>query len=337
MFLVLRHYSGIKFAELISMNVAKLLICFILPICCDQANAYNINSCGASLSPSDNPSRTWQKELFNGIQNPSFSIAEFVASHGRSLTITEEKLKSSNGRPLRQFFIDSIPATRIYDGESNQGIFFFEKDGQARTLKLFDIGNSKERLAESFHELRNGLLAESLNGPTIGSFGITEFNTDFYFFIEMERIFPHESAINSKSLLSVKSLSDPHHDFATAAKIQKISKIAIKLFLESFSEGILPRDPQFLISTSGDMRWIDSGQWQLFSEAENTSREMTEILHSFMVNLYLPMERIHGRMERQKTINIFAAELAEQAKVHPHIGEENRSILLAAAKSWYHE
>lgn len=152
-----------------------------------------------------------------------------------------------------------------FRGFANKGIYQYVESTDnlrgAHTVKVL----LELELADLVREIKASLIGEIMGGPKVYRFGLFDRKRSVYGkrysqgFIDMETLFPSEEAINFKSdklTQLIKSPNGPHSDLAPL-----ITKIADQ-FADTLENGILPGDPDWLISTSGNVRWIDMGFWE---------------------------------------------------------------------------
>jgi len=205
--------------------------------------------------------------------------------------------------------VGGIPAEIIdgigtRSGMMNSGVFGFSKDGP-RVIKLFSSSPNKavpfedadsadlQTEYEQFGlKLQGAILLEKEGGPKLLGFGRANVHTSkgirSYFYFETERLFPNEPAMSLKSRLrgggdAVKVLDQ------VVANGRTVLQNMATLYLNAVLDGIIPRDGDFMISSSGGVRWIDGDYWKKGDWRSPILRERREVrtgYRSFLNTMY---------------------------------------------------
>ncbi len=154
-------------------------------------------------------------------------------------------------------------------GSMNEGIFESE-DGKAivKVIKGLD--------SNSLREIYWALQVEELNGAKpLGVYRSKSGNI----FLEMEKIFHNTEAVTVKDLrvggdigktFSGKYIDDSFFDNFT-------DQLAAR-FKDTTEKGILPNDSDFMVNSTGDLKWLDVGLWNTVIVEEDIITQMDHYL-----------------------------------------------------------
>ncbi|NDG84138.1 MAG: hypothetical protein EBX52_03755 [Proteobacteria bacterium] len=159
-------------------------------------------------------------------------------------------------------------------GTSNAGTYLLKSpSGEASVLRIIPQ-EVNAKVPTFFLQSIEGMALQSLEGgPRILDFGtvITE-SGKTRFFIRMECLFCGQHAENLKDLdygseNLVSNLELRHHDV--------LGRFGDALAI-TFTDHILPVDPDFFISESGEARWIDGERWKAEVSLKPNAYEFAE-------------------------------------------------------------
>jgi len=182
---------------------------------------------------------------------------EFLAKWGKPVVTVGGT--SVDGQAAK-FVLPRSPSEN--SGHRNDGIYFFKRQDSPRVLKTFDpeLENDRFALMSFMRAMEGASLGERLGGPRVFQFGRT---SKGQYYIEMERIFPEGNPCTVKEWFSGwnKAGSGMEKIEPSQEKKEIVFRRMAELEIEALSKNIAPNDPDFLVSESGEVRWIDSHNW----------------------------------------------------------------------------
>jgi len=181
---------------------------------------------------------------------------EFITDYSRPLLLREDFTPKSiwvNGR-----------IGRILNRTENKGIenvdIIFHSD-ETKVVKLLGIKAVPELLTETYYLS----IAERSGGLRLLGFGQTYYEGKPCLFIEMEKAFAGEKTFTLKDLLfennnkSYKLVS--RQFFSTQKKLEDSAKAVARKFWDFFRVGIMPLDPDMVLTDGAKVAWIDVALW----------------------------------------------------------------------------
>ena len=155
--------------------------------------------------------------------------------------------------------VPEISALGRLGGAENLGFFeYVDREGRRHLVKVLDIAaGHSETAGELAAALAGTALLESLGGPKLYAHGVVETEgppAGKYYYLDMEKL---EDGIALKSGRAEKILEL----LATPAARAALPISVANHFIGSLEKNISAVDPDFWILPTGDVRWIDGGQW----------------------------------------------------------------------------
>jgi hypothetical protein len=202
--------------------------------------------------------------------------------HNSRLSLAPRHLVYKNFKLKRIENLGSVNAGIFEFTDPNNGLsvlkiykFPEEKIDELAELKGRDYQPSPKAL-EVIKYIRGNLLAQDYGAPRMYDSGfIKDEKGEFYFFIQMERIFPDvpfysvkENAWKRKKNSELGNILRKHPDI-----IENLRSMATLLA----DKNIVPFDPDIAIAADGRIRWIDADYWEL-GTPEQSYISMVEIL-----------------------------------------------------------
>ena len=114
--------------------------------------------------------------------------------------------------------------------------------------------------ASALTAIKGSFLMESEGGPKIIRVGTWSQGSSKKTFlaIELERKFP------GKNVMNIKDIGEEKTSFPLSTDSQTIQPLAQKMasmFVHALNRDIIPIDPQFLITSEGEVSWVDGDRW----------------------------------------------------------------------------
>lgn len=160
--------------------------------------------------------------------------------------------------------VDGLHAAKLENnsGINNKAVFFFERDGSKRALKLF-----RQSLSEfNFQSiLKKVALAGRFHGAKLYSFGrAKDENGKSYYFIEMDQVLSDQTTAQLKDLIEGKEQNlETQSYFRNPKFVRSFARVAIELAENKFS----PNDLDLIIANNGEFRFIDADYWHLITDS----------------------------------------------------------------------
>jgi hypothetical protein len=163
-----------------------------------------------------------------------------------------------NGQQIEDF---AGTATRVPNsGISNRGIFRLQpENGAELILRVTPQAPLATPPLQLFKQIEGMWLQEAHGGPKLFDIGTwVEDNQKPHFFVLMECVFCNQRSLNLKDLaygsLTFVPLLEQQGKNITGNIGDQLARV--------FEDRILPLDPDFLLSDSGEVRWIDGERWE---------------------------------------------------------------------------
>lgn len=158
--------------------------------------------------------------------------------------------------------IDGIPAERISNiGADNAGIYALSRGGSPRILKILLYGPASYGVQGARAQLRGARLGQLFGGPVVRRAGVIEgADGSRQFFIEMDELFPGRLSYSLKELFTLADHEGDKENYAMVVG-RPAARMGVML-ARVLEEGVIPRDPDFLISEDGQVAWLDANQWR---------------------------------------------------------------------------
>jgi len=146
-------------------------------------------------------------------------------------------------------------------GYNNHGIYISE----AEKLLIKIIGGSA---TSTLREVYWAIQAYKVGGPVLVSVSHTKTGE---IFLVMEKLFPGQKTISYKELVA-KSFNSDHFlvKIGNSKFIEALKDEISEKFQAVLENSILPFDPDFLINSEGQVRWLDVGDWKQANSRSDT-------------------------------------------------------------------
>jgi len=218
-------------------------------------------------------------EINQGLRNlgtdPS-EILDFITTFGSQSRFTFPGSIDTH-QPVRI----ALPITPENVGKNNTGIFYFQRDGHPRVLKVLgqvpdpirlaglrkgalkmEIGDpDRLSLMRTARELQGSALGEGEGAPVIQRFGTFDYKGKTYYAVEMDELFPGQRRVSLKEAIRGDDVPfDPltkKHPTTGEPVPQQMADQFLKALLKNKN----PNDADFMVSETGEVRWIDTAAW----------------------------------------------------------------------------
>lgn len=229
------------------------------------------------LLPEASPERRQATNVgLNELTNDPREILNFIKEFG-----SQSRFSFPGSIDLRSPVRIAIPITPENIGKNNTGIFYFEREGKPRVMKILSpvpdqvrmagIRDGSLKLGESdpdriallrtARELQGSALGEGEGAPVIQRFGTFEYKGKTYYAVEMDELFPGQKRVTVKEALRLDERPfDPFTKKHPTTGEPVIHQMADH-FLKAILNGKNPNDADFMISEAGEVRWIDTAAW----------------------------------------------------------------------------
>jgi hypothetical protein len=144
-------------------------------------------------------------------------------------------------------------------GSSNRGVFRLIENGKTKSILKITLHRVSEAHPSGFLSALQGMILQAREGgPKVYDFGsIVEPNGRRYFYVELEALFSGERVSNLKDL----KFDQPNLIRELQEKQVSVARKMGEQLASAFEHRILPIDPDFFVSQSGAVRWIDGERW----------------------------------------------------------------------------
>ena len=144
-------------------------------------------------------------------------------------------------------------------GSSNRGVFRLSEKGKTKSILKITLYQVNEGHPSGFLAALQGMILQaSEGGPQVYDFGsVVEPNGRRFFYVEIEALFAGERASNLKDL----KFDQPNLIRELSEKRVPVARKMGDQLASAFEHKILPIDPDFFVSQSGAVRWIDGERW----------------------------------------------------------------------------
>jgi hypothetical protein len=209
-------------------------------------------------------------------------------------------------------------------GSNNRGVFRLIEKGQTKSILKITLYQVNERHPSGFLSALQGMILQAReSGPKVYDFGsIVETNGRRYFYVELEALFAGERTSNLKDLKFdqpnlIRELSENEVSVARKMGDQLAS---------AFEHKILPIDPDFFVSQSGSVRWIDGERWIEVGSYRNRLYEFGDCFWT----IYEYLKKATGRDEAlwKRNSGAFLDSFFLRLKRSPLMGAQDRERFL---------
>jgi hypothetical protein len=191
---------------------------------------------------------------------------ELVSIASPSLALTQGGVDLLKGKPTlhlveqRQILEFGKQARHVANsGSNNRGVFRLIENGKTKAIFKVTPYLVNERHPSGFLRALQGMILQaSEGGPKVYDFGsIVEPDGRRYFYVELEALFAGERTSNLKDL----KFDQPNLIRELSEKQVSVARKMGDQLASAFEHKILPIDPDFFVSQSGAVRWIDGERW----------------------------------------------------------------------------
>ncbi len=184
----------------------------------------------------------------------------FIAKYGTPLTI---KGSLVNGLPAK--VVDTTTNPQM-SGQHNEGLYFFERNGFPRVVKLLPKSTNQRLEAMEFvRALEGAALGEKFGAPRVYQFGKTNNGRNY---LEMEQLFPGQPAGTFKDWMKEKGDGGLYLISKDRELKGRVIKSMAEKLVSVYAHSVLPSDLDFLLSSNGEVKWIDTHHWRRSSWTE---------------------------------------------------------------------
>ncbi len=269
--------------------------------------------------------------LFPSLSLSSSCRDELVSIASPSLVSTLSGIDLLKGRPIfhrvEQGQIEEFgkQAKQIANsGSNNRGVFGLIEKGKPKSILKITHHQVNERHPSGFLSALQGMILQaSEGGPKVYDFGsIVEPDGRRYFFVELEALFAGERTSNLKDL----KFDQPNLIRELSEKQVPVARKMGEQLASAFEHKILPIDPDFFVSQSGSVRWIDGERWTDVGSYRNRVYEYGDCFWT----IFEYLKKATGRNEAlwKRNSGAFLDSFFLRLKRSPLMGAQDRERLL---------
>lgn len=231
-------------------------------------------------------------------------LADYVAANAETKTSTKSE-------------VDGHPATfwKSDGARSPGGLLYYERDGTNRVLKMTSPVGTGVVDYDFLREVLFGMCASLVGGPCLLSFGAVEHEGRKRLYVEMDEQFSGQPSITLKRAAR-KAPDEMKNEYLANPDVRaRIVDNVARLFVRVTERGLVPKDPDFIISRDGDVAWLDPADWTFTTKPKETLA---------MLNYLASMTCRFGDLQRD-----IVASFKRQAFASPQIGAEARTTIVS--------